>query len=38
QRVENLLNNRPRKVLGYRKPIEIMSKAMKPAERIALQG
>ncbi|MDB6096649.1 MAG: hypothetical protein JWM09_927, partial [Francisellaceae bacterium] len=25
-------------VLGYRKPIEIMSKAMKPAERIALQG
>ncbi|MDB6096016.1 MAG: transposase [Francisellaceae bacterium] len=37
QRVENLLNNRPRKVLGYLKPKEIMSKAMKPAERIALR-
>ncbi len=37
-RVENLLNNRPRKVLGYKKPKEVLMAAMSPASRIALHG
>lgn len=37
RKVENLLNNRPRKVLGYKKPREILLNTMNPAE-IALHG
>ena len=35
--VESLLNNRPRKVLEYQTPIEVLSKALKKMGGIALQ-
>jgi len=36
--VENLLNNRPRKVLGYKTPKEVFMEALNAAERIALRS
>jgi IS30 family transposase len=36
-KVENLLNNRPRKVLGYLKPKEVYMHAMHAHPKIALQ-
>ena len=36
--VENLLNNRPRKVLGYKTPKEVFLRALNSTEKIALQG
>ena len=33
--VEDALNNRPRKVLGYRTPREVFMEALKPKERVA---
>ena len=35
--VEDKLNNRPRKVLGYRTPLEVMQGKLRP-QKIALQG
>lgn len=32
---ENAINNRPRKVLGYRTPREVFMAALKPSERVA---
>ena len=38
QRVENLLNNRPRKVLGYQTPKEVFAAATRSKPRIALHS
>lgn len=38
EKVENLLNNRPRKILGYLKPKEVYIHAMCSHPKIALQG
>ncbi len=38
EKVENLLNNRPRKILGYLKPKEVYMHAMFGHPKIALQG
>jgi len=37
QRVEDLLNNRPRKVLGYRTPLEVFNEARFGSPSVALQ-
>jgi IS30 family transposase len=36
QRVENLLNNRPRKALNYHSPNEVFAKLTAPPENYAL--
>lgn len=36
EKVQNLLNNRPRKVLGFRTPKEVFAKSLSQAERYAL--
>ena len=36
EKVQNLLNNRPRKVLGFRTPKEVFAKSLNQAERYAL--
>lgn len=37
-KIENLLNNRPRKILGYKTPKEVFTQAMKSDQQIAPQG
>ena len=38
QKIEDLLNSRPRKILGFKTPMEVFDRARATQSKVALQG